>query len=229
MKRLLHVFVSCCVMVTAASTYGQDLFSFTDSDLDGDFSIPGRGLGDGLFTAVDDGDTDGDVTRKVAPAGTALFAGTLVDGGFPGAASFDLTMDIFITGPGTADGSGELTLTDLDGDTITGVVEGQWFQNDSANFAGSWTGIQITDNGTLDGMFDGTDGSVLISDFAGGGPFNGNIITLVFQNWFADGQGTPQTFQDASTFASGAIVPEPATLGLLALGGLGVLYRRRRH
>ena len=48
-------------------------------------------------------------------------------------------------------------------------------------------------------------------------------MTLVFGNWFDN------DFDDASTLAQGAIIPEPATLGLVALGILPVVARRRRR
>ena len=46
-------------------------------------------------------------------------------------------------------------------------------------------------------------------------------IALAFGAWFTDELGEPQDFSGATTLASGAVVPEPATLALVALVYLG--------
>ncbi len=66
-KVLISVFPVLAI-ATGGSAFAEDLFSFTYSDLDGDYDA-----GSMLFTAADDDLTDGDVTRIISPTGTAFF------------------------------------------------------------------------------------------------------------------------------------------------------------
>ena len=192
--------------------------TFSFSDLDGDFDAGGM-----LFTAVDDDDTDGDVTR-LDPFGDAIFDGVLATSQF-----FSLEMNVFPMGledPAQIVASaGTLVVTDLDGDTLSGSVSGIWLNNlGSADFVGNIQGLVISSD---DQEFNGTGGTFFSLDGLSG-MFDGSIMTLAFGNWFTDAGGTFQDFSDASTLAVGAIVPEPGTLCLLALGTLAISTRRRR-
>ncbi len=198
------------------------LMSFTFSELNGSFDANSS-----LFNAADDWNTNGDVTRLVAPIATTFFQGNAIASGFPGTAAFSLSMSVSNLTSSTADGVGTIVLTDSQGDTFTSNVSGTWSKVGSAgSFSGILTNVMPSNSG--DGTFDGTDGSSINMIFPATPPFSGNIITLAFQNWFTDSLGAPLSFQSSTTLASGAIVPEPATLALLALGGLVAAARRRR-
>ncbi len=214
------------VLALCRASFGQELLSFTYSDLDGDFTASSQ-----VFTVADDADSDGDVTRLIAPTGDAFFAGTIPDGGFPGLASFGISMtvtDIDTETAVVAPGAGALTLSDVDGDEFTSLLQGTWYNvGGSAAFIGTISDFWPDNSG--DDTFDGTDGSSILMTFAGlEPPFEGNIITLAFGDWFTDPDGTVRDFADATTLANGVVVPEPASLSLLALAGLAVLGRRRR-
>ena len=219
-KAVLGLFVFGVVAAQSGFAFAQDAFSFTYSDLSGDFDA-----GSSLFTAVDDFDTDGDVTRLIDPTGDAFFAGTLADGGFAPLADFDFTLSLSNITSSNADGVGSLALVDLTGDQIIADVTGEWFNNGSASFIGALSNVTIVDH-TGDGRFDGDNSSWFSLDFPG--ELTGNTIALAFGAWFTDGVGAPQGFSDVTTLASGAVVPEPATLTLLALGGMAAAVRKRR-
>lgn len=224
-----------CCLAAALTLYGgtsalaDDLFSFTYSDLSGNFTVAPIGVNSGnlgVFTAADDGDTDGEVTRLIAPLGDAFFAGDAGAGEIPGFASFYLETPLASadTVSATLDGLGRLEIRDVDDDLISADVSGVWTNiGGSAHFNGLITNVLITSD---DGTFDGTDGSSISLNFPADPPFNGNIINLTFGGWFASETG-PEDFRDKTTLTSGVVVPEPATLALLALGGLACLIRRR--
>lgn len=212
-RTLISAF-SVLTMATGGSAFAQDLFSFTYSDLDGDYDALSM-----LFTAADDDNSNGDVTRIISPGSTAFFD-------FPSAAafSFQTTLTgITATTAGLVPGSGLLELRDIDGDVITADVSGDWTNvGGSANFLGLLTNVTISSD---DGFFNGTDGSSFSTVFPVDPPFEGNVINLTFGAWFLD---DPEGFQNLTTLTSGVVVPEPATLALLAVGGLACLVRRRR-
>ena len=228
----MHHKLSCLAIGLAlcgtASAKADDLFSFTYSDLSGNFSdTPGRsGNSIGVFWAADDGDTDGEVTRLVSPLGDAFFEGDGVD--LPGFASFLLSTSLASTNATTAtlDGLGLLEIRDVDDDLISADVSGEWTKvGNAAHFNGLITNVLIDSD---DGTFDGTDGSSISLIFDADQPFSGNIINLTSGGWFTSATGVPESFTDRTTLTSGVVVPEPATIGLLALGGIASLIRRRK-
>ncbi len=228
MRRFWGISVIVGVLVVLAgggSASATDLFSFAYSDLDGDFDAASM-----VFTASDDGNTDGEITRLLAPLGDAFFAGSAVDGAIPGPASFLLQTLITNVTPGTADlmpGGGLLQIRDNDDDLIQAVVTGQWTNvGGSANFNGLLENVLVFSD---DGTFDGPDGSSISIVFPADPPFEGNIINLTFGGWFLDVDQNPADFNDLSTLTNGVVIPEPATLVLFALGGLALLVRSRRQ
>lgn len=205
--------------VSAGSARAVDLMSFSFSDLLSSYD------GASLLDVTNDGNSDGELTRLVPVSNDAFFAGA--DG------SFDIGMTISGVDDESATGVGTLTFTDADGDIFSGNLMGAWVNvNGSANFVGQIMNF-MPDSSGGNGQFDGTVSGSFDMDLGVAPPFSGNIITLVFGSWFNDGNGDNNdgigslaSFEAPTTQAIGAIVPEPATLALLALGAL-VAGRRR--
>lgn len=207
------------VLAVASGTAAGNVFlTFGYTDLYGAYS-----QGSGIFTA-DAADvgftrTSGDVTRIGNPGGTADF-----DAGFVSRSTFaDVGLSLSITGvtSNSATGTGQLILTDDDGDWIACDVDGQ--------FANGGFGIYFfsgyLSNVTLSGStFDGTDGGSFDMDLPGDEPYEGALIQLFIHgaSHFFDSD-----FDGVSVLVSGEIIPTPGTLGLLAAGG--VLGSRRRR
>ncbi|MCH8243910.1 MAG: PEP-CTERM sorting domain-containing protein [Planctomycetes bacterium] len=218
-SKVLVSVLSLLAIATGGSAFAEDLFSFAYSDLDGDYDAASM-----LFTAADDDNTNGDVTRIISPGSTAFFSGNAGDGGFPGLASFNLETMITNLTATTADlVAGSLELHGFQGGVISAELSGGWTNvGGSAHFNGLLSNVMITSD---DGFFYGTDGSNFSTVFPVDPPFNGNIINLTFGAWFLD---DPEGFENLTTLTSGVVVPEPATLALFAVGGLALVVRRRR-
>ena len=231
--RFMNRFPGVLALVLAAagtnSAIAQDpVLTFSFNSLSGNFDA-----GSLLFRAFDTMSTVGDVIRfnDPPPNATALFDGT------DGSGFFSLSMDIdpvTLTGV-SAQGSGSMILTDADGDTFAGDISGMWTNNGAAIFIGMLSGFTAVNN-SPDTTFDGTGSGMNASSFEQadlvGTVFEGNVLSLAFGDWFTDTSGTsnaPVSFDNSTTLAIGAVVPEPVTLSLLALGSLAIVARRRRN
>ncbi len=214
------IILAVCGAAGAASAQ-TNIMSFTYSDLNGSYASTGATTGQMDAVAVSSGalQTAGDVTRLVGAGGSALF-----ESGFKGGSAADAQLHFLITAidnvAKTAIGTGTFTLTDADGDTISGDINGA--------FAAQGTSF-IFFNGTLDnivmsaGTFDGSLSGSVDTTFAAQQPYSGALVQLTFGmgNFFAS------NFSNRSTLASGLIVPTPGAAALLGLGGLTAMRRRR--
>ena len=122
--------------------------------------------------------------------------------------------------PGTYDMDGD---GDVDADDMIALVQTYLEFDSDGDGTPDGTGTFLGDF-NADGIVDGTDLSILSGGFGGSGGFAGGD---------SNGDGTingtdlsilSSTFGNVAT----AAVPEPVTLGLLAIGGMAMLRRRRR-
>lgn len=212
--------VAGVVAAATGASAQQSIFTFGFTELNGAYN---QGLMQFTADGVDTGvlRTTGDVTRLQTPgASTALY-----DPGFAvGLVNVTLTVS-GILGT-TANGAGSITITDADGDTITGTVNGQFIANGPAVFFnGLLSGVNLNDNGPQDGLFNGPSGGSFPLSFAPNPPpYSGAIVQLYVGS---PGNFFTSSFSGVSTQVSGAVVPAPASLALLGLG-LGAARRRRR-
>jgi hypothetical protein len=125
-----------------------------------------------------------------------------------------------------ANAAGTITITDLDGDTITADINGTWTPlGIFASFSGSLSNVLFHSTG--DGTFEGSNNGVLDGAFAmdfGEAPLSGAILQLALpNNWFADG-----SFSDANTLIEASVIPAPSATLLAAIGlGLAGWVRKR--
>lgn len=212
-----------CGLIAAAgfamSANATVIATFNYTDLDGSYDH-----GAGKFSAVaqDSGafQSAGDVTRLLAPGGTAQFEPGFINtvGG-----NFTITISVFNIVGLTADGAGSFEITDIDGDKITGDINGNWLSPGAGIvfFNGLLSNVQFTAGG--DGDFKGSGpGSFDITDLAG--IYSGALVQLFTR---VGGGFFNSSFSGVSALVSGDIVPAPGTLALLGLGGLAAIRRRR--
>ncbi|GIW74427.1 MAG: hypothetical protein KatS3mg103_0949 [Phycisphaerales bacterium] len=202
---------------SAAVANAQAILTFGFTDVNGSFAVS-----DGSFTGVADAATSGDVTRLASPGGTAVFAPGFVG---TGAADFSFDIDVMITGAGTASGTGTFTIVDVHGERLTGDIDGNFTQLAPGviAFNGLLANVRFNDV-SGDGTFDGPSAGSFGTDLPGSAPFSGALVQL-----FIDGAGGffDADFTGVSTQVSGAVVPAPASLALLGMGGLLAARRRR--
>lgn len=210
--------------VAASASAQNNILSFTYSDLNGSFSR--TGANDGVMTALAASSgalqTAGDVTRLVGSGGSALF-----EAGFKNTSTADAQFNIVVSAINditkTALGNGTFTLTDVDGDTITGQINGSFLAQGSSFifFNGVLNAVAFNDN--TDGLFEGSLMGAADLDFSFEGPYTGALVQLTFGqgNFFAS------DFSSRATLASGLIVPAAGPTALLGFAGLAAARRRR--
>lgn len=205
------------VASAAALTAGASaqIATFTFSDLDGSYNA-----GTQVFSAVADATTSGDVTRLVSPVGSAQFNTGFTTLATSANVAISLTLSNLTAT--SADAVGSFVITDHNGDTMTGDINGS-FQplGFSITFDGLLSNVAFTDNSS-DGTFDGPSSGAFSSAFINP-PFDGAIVQLFLSTsgFFAS------SFSGTPVLVDAAIIPAPASLALVGLGGL-VAARRRR-
>lgn len=228
MKRkilLVFCFTTLCLGGTSAFA---DMFDFNVSDLDVTFN------GGILNASLDKSYFGGDVTlnRLDVPIESVVLENTGAHPGTETLGDFSLSMNVasIDNTAHTATGTGAFTLTDIDGDTITGGISGDWAMiGGYTTFTGDLTNVQWN---TDDGFFNGDTGSddaAVPLDSLTLPPWEGQIIEftlgypyhptwILFMDWGDDVK--PGTFS--------AVVPAPAAvlLGILGLGAVGVKLRK---
>jgi hypothetical protein len=200
----------------AGTAHAQLIASFSYENL-----VSSYDAGAQVLSTTIGADSTGSVSRLLAPAGTADFD--------VGSAAYSLDLNVSAVGIDGAMGSGSMVATDLNGDTLTANVDGEFsFVPIGGSglgaifFDGALSDVFFNDN-SGDGMFDG-DTSSFGLDFsdAGPAPYSGGIQRLQISDvMFFD-----QDFGNRLAEVDGQIVPAPGALGLL---GLGLLASRRRR
>ncbi|HEY3243295.1 MAG TPA: PEP-CTERM sorting domain-containing protein [Phycisphaerae bacterium] len=205
-------------MALTAHPAAAQILTYGFTDLRSDFTAGAPGTGTLNIMAVSA--STGDVTRLVPTTQSALFVQDFVSG--PDPANVVLSLGLTGITASSAAAAGTFTITDINGDTLTGNVTGLVAPlGGNAALVGTLSNVLL--NGSGNGIFEGTSGSFPMS-FAGIAtpPFSGATNYLIsIPAWFDQG-----SFTGASTQIQAQIVPEPAGLALLALGALAVGRRR---
>lgn len=203
----------------AGAAGAAPVLSFGFTDLAGSFDT-GTGVFEAEAAETADLKTSGDVTRLAGPVGTANY-----DTGFLSASAFadvNITMNVTPIDAQNASGMGSFTITDDDGDTITGTINGT-FNTPGAGIT-FFTGL-LSDVTLTGSTFNGPDGGSFDMDLPGNAPYTGAFVSLYILN---GSTFFNSSFSDVSVQASGLIVPSPGSMALLGLGGLMAVRRYRR-
>lgn len=165
------------------------------------------------------------LTRDVAPLDNVSLLNW--SGDDVGSGCLSLWMDLDNITATTATAIGQFTITDFDGDTLTGDFTGNWAMiGYYPSFSGEMSNIQWSNPG---GFFNGNAGSPdnsLSLDFASLPPWTGSIIELTtgHTTWFSNPWGKTKI----GGGIEGVVIPTPTAvlLGILGLGAVGLKLRK---
>ena len=168
------------------------------------------------------------LTRDVAPLDNVSLIHWIPED--IGSGALSLWMDLDNITANTATAIGGFTITDFDGDTLTGDITGNWaIIGHYPSFSGAMSNIQWT---TDDGFFNGNDGSPdnsLSLDFASAPPWDGSIVELTtgHTTWFSYAWEEPWRVKRGGGL-EGVVIPTPTAvlLGILGLGAVGLKLRK---
>lgn len=211
------------VAAAAGSAVAGPLVTFTYTNLNGVYLDNGNGTGNFGAYAVNGGglSTDGSVSRVVGPgAGTAVFNPGFFGGS---AADFVLNLSVFNKNNmlGTAQGAGSFVITDAIGNQLKGDLTGDWINFGGATFFNGAISNSVFVP-VVNGLFIGNSG--FFASNVPGQPLDGSLVQLFLDS----GSGFfDSNFSQVSTGVAGQLVPTPASMALLGLGGL-IAGRRRR-
>jgi hypothetical protein len=228
MKRTIFVLVFCftAFCLNGAPAFA-DMFDFDVTDLN--MTYDGSTLNASLDKSFFNG---GDVilNRLDAPIETVVLENT---GPYPGTEtlgdfSFSMNIQNIDNTAHTATGTGTFILTDIDGDTITGDISGNWaLIGGYTTFSGSLTNVQWTSD---DGFFNGDSGSddaAVPLDLVTLPPWDGQTVDMMINHeaWMLY---TTWGERIKPGDLAVVIVPVPAAvlLGILGLGAVGVKLRK---
>lgn len=210
------------VLATGAAAQNAIVASFTYDSLSGSYTqaSPITGTFNASATAGGSLNTVGDFNRLLPAFQNASFpAGFLADANV---ANISMTVNVTVTGINTAIGTGNLVITDIDGDQFTTGLNGIWTRTQvGINFNASMVNPAFVDNGAQDGTFNGYNGGW--STNFGTTSLTGASVSLVLSTTgFFNA-----SYSDRPVGVSGQILPSPGAVGL-ALIGAAVAGRRRR-
>ncbi len=220
MRRTALTVLSAGLLAVSANADVVATFGFTD--LAGSYDSA-TGVFRAVATETASYATSGDVTRIGSATTTAEYAfGFTSRSGFANAV---FEINVSMNNGLTAIGSGWFEITDDDGDTLTGSIDGMWINGGSGYvyFNGSLSGVSFNDNGSADAAFNGPDGGSFGIPVTNINDEVGAIVGLFIK----PGSFFGGTFRDRPTQIDGQILPTPGSLALVGLGGLALARRRR--
>lgn len=206
----------------ASSASATVVATFGYSDLRGSYNS-----GAGMFSAVavDSGSfqSAGDVTRLIGPGGTAQFEPGFVSNP---QSDFVLNISVFNIVGLTAQGSGSFTATDLNGDTLSGNIDGNWISPGAGIvfFNGLLSNVVFT-SVSGDNNFNSVDGGFTLTGLLGN-VYSGAVVQLFTR---VGGGFFNNSFDGVAALVSGDLIPTPGAAALLAIGGVFTLRRNRRR
>jgi hypothetical protein len=233
-----RLFVLGLALCAIAAPARADMFGFDFGNIRATFNGTNKS-----FSTMDWANTTGHVYRNDSLAGTANFNAGSWNKGSP-ATKEDLLIQMAITNitTTTATGSGTFAIKDIQGDTLSGNLDGAWAKAKKYDIHGNWTGLYLDKgifNGSLtnvtfasvDNTFDGHSGSVSMI-FTEPQPWDGTLVELTTTGaWFTSPTtGAVRSFDAKGGSIDATVVPVPVPaaflLGLLGMSVAGLKLRK---